>query len=83
MRLAVVTMALLALSVPAAAAEMPAEDFRALSAPEYTPPARPVISNPTPIWEHLAQLTPAERANAEICFHRPEQLARDIEADRR
>lgn len=46
----------------------------------YTPPPSvPVYHNPAPVWHRLAQMSPAERANAMIDLEREEPLARDIE----
>ncbi|MFO7638770.1 MAG: T9SS type A sorting domain-containing protein [bacterium] len=41
--------------------------------------AAPVHHNPAPVWQRLADLSEAERANAMIDLEREEPLARDIE----
>ena len=79
MKLAVFVITALALMVPTYASETPATEYLAPHATAYTAPARPINNNPVPVWQHLAQLSPAERTNAAIAFDVESDLARRAE----
>jgi hypothetical protein len=80
MRLTILTVfATAALVVAGGAVETPAH--KGHPARYSPPPAIQGYSNltPVPVWHRLAQMSPAERANAVIDLEREEPLARDIE----